>query len=158
MPQTVAEELAGKSEALYLKLGSNLALSNLLLGFLGRISVDAIKRGKPIEGIEFGPINGSVGNFSFRVIYRSIAIGGASLTLPDSDLKRYVAGRAAKMATVLDRNPRVVRGFTALIEAIDNYCKGKGKPFSKYEIEKAFVTPEDLFVIRQKKEGGRWAL
>lgn len=158
MTQNVAQELEKRSFSLMEKLASNLAVSNLLLGFLGRISVDAIKRGKPIEGIELGPINGTMGNFSFKVIYHPIAMGGSRMILPTTDFHRFVAGRAAKMAMVLEKNPRIVTGFTDLIEAIDRYCRGKGKPFSFYEIQKAMVTREDVCRIVQRKEGGRWSL
>jgi hypothetical protein len=152
--KTVATVLDSKNSSLLAKLTVNHQLSTMIMGFVGRIIWECHKKGKPFAGVDIGSIVENNGEFKFRVTYSSIPVLSAGLWKAEDGLLGYTRSRASHMARALESNPRMIRAFEGLIERVDNYCQRKGMDFADFEVEKAFITSDDTFVMKFKTN--RW--
>ncbi len=148
MSESVSQAVANRSLTLFEKLASNEPLSNLVMGFLGNMIVTCAKRGKSVASIRCGPISESLGDFRFRVEFLPVIVASNGLWQMDNDMQRYVSSKSAHMAKCFDVNPSLVKTFTTLIETIDRWCQHKRIAFKDFKIKKAYVTPNDIFVLR----------
>ncbi len=148
MSDNVSQAIASRSQTLFEKLASNEQFSNLVMGFLGKMVWTCAQRGKAVAGIRCGAITESLGDFRFKVEYNSVLMATTTLWLPDDSVKRYVMGKSANLAKCFDVNPTLVKTFTNLVDAVDRYCRNKSITFKDFKVKKAYITPDNVFVLR----------
>lgn len=160
MAQNVAQELERGSKTLYQKLAENNDLSNVIMGFLGKIILLCNQTGKPIQGVELGEPTESNGDFRFTVAFHDLLISPPTLWTVNryDELKHYVAARSVGMARALEANNRIVIGLRNLVTVIDIFCSRKRIEFKDFKIKKAFISRDNrTCVIRSGVETlDRW--
>lgn len=152
MSNTVLEEL-GSKRPLIEKMISNIQVANLFMGLLGKTFVMAVhEKSKPFEGVEFSPVTIQGGEFRFRITFSSISVQKQTLWQFGSDFNNYVAGRSARMAEALNKNPGFIKFFEDLIEKMNVFCRHKGIRFADLKIRHVFFTHNDVGVIQVNKQ------
>jgi len=144
MKQNVAQALESDAKSLYERLSSNQQVAGVMMGFLGRIIVECAKMGKPIEGVSCGDVFETNGEFRFRIDYSTLSTSTSfGLWGFHDDLLRFVEGKSMHMANALARNPKLLRSMSNVVEAIDQFCRQKGKTFEEFEVKKAFLSKDN---------------
>jgi hypothetical protein len=154
MAKNVADVLEGRASTLYEKIGSNLAVSNVLMALLGRLVIMAQQNGKPIEGISLDTPIFFGRSIRARIKFNTLSMTRSPLGLwaPADDLVKYTQSRSMHLAKVLERNNGVKVFFAKFCEEIDQFCKHKQIKWSDLKIEKALITPDNLMVVTFSKE------
>ena len=149
MSQNVAEEIESKASTLFEKLASNVDLSNVIMGFLGRVIIICKEKGKPIQGVSTTEVTESNDEFRFGLSFNTLVITPMAIWQAQHDLVHYIQSRSSSLAQVLQRNQKLVGTFNDLVSVIDKYCQRKGMKFRDFKVKKAFIHPKtNTCVIR----------
>jgi hypothetical protein len=110
-----------------------------------------------VNGLRFGEVFVNGGDFTFSVSFSKIAGPFTGIVNPQSTVRDYIAAKSENLARCVDANP----GFSKLIEEfvrkVDAYCQHKSIAFVDWRVEKAFLTPGNVMVIKSAKTmKGRW--
>jgi hypothetical protein len=145
MSTNVAQAVESNAKTLFEKLSENQDLSNVLMGFLGRIILSCQQMGKPIQGVEMGTVTENGGDFRFPISFNTLMISPPTLWTAASgnDFTDYVKARSQSMARALEANVRLVAGFRELVMVIDKFCERKRMPFADFKVKKAFITRDN---------------
>ena len=149
MSQNVAQVVEGRASTMFEKLAQNVDLANVVMGFLGRIIIMCQQRGRPIQGVDATPVVVSKDEFRFGISFNDLVITPMGIWQPQGDLMSYAKSRSAHLAKALERNNKLIRTFTDLVERVEKYCERNRIPFRDFKIKKAYNHPKtDTCVIR----------
>lgn len=157
MSQNVYEQLAQTKKPLADKMGENAELGNVILGFLGRIIMMAIERGKPIEGVTTAPLLASrLGNGDLvirsKVVFYPLPIHPPALWRLQSDFARYTQGKAHGLAQALQKNAKLAGFFQEVVECIESWANERGMQFGAIRVKQSIISnPGDVFVLKVGK-------
>lgn len=145
MSINVAQAMETNAKTLFEKLSENQDLSNVLMGFLGRIILSCQQMGKPIQGVDIGHVSEHGGEFRFKIEFNTLLIAPPTLWGVNNfdDFTHYVKSRSTNMARALESNVRIVQGFRDLVQVIDKFCERKRMPFADFKVKKAFITRDN---------------
>lgn len=145
MSTNVAQAIEANAKTLFEKLSENQDLSNVLMGFLGRIILTCQQMGKPIQGVDLGSVSENGGDFRFKIEFNTLMIAPPVIWTANQydDFTHYVKARSTGMARALEANVRLVAGFRDLVMVIDKFCERKRMPFKDFKIKKAFITRDN---------------
>ncbi len=154
--QNVTEAIGNKSTSLLEKLVTNPDLCNVVLGLLARCIVMCTNRGKPIEGIDIGPLNVEEltnGDIALRaaVTFRDVSVAMASMWPPQSDFAQYTRSKAHGLGMALQKNPKIAEFFQHMVERIDSYATHRHLQFEKLHVKQAILTTTDHIVLKVGK-------
>lgn len=139
MSKNVSEVIESRNSTLFEKLASNNDLSNVIMGFLGRIVLMCQQTGKPIEGVETTMVNEYDGDFRFGIVFHDIFISPMGIWQGQGDVVNYARSKSVHLAKVLERNAGIIRTFTNLVEVVEGFCDRKGIRFSEFTVRKAII-------------------
>lgn len=149
MSENVAQTLETNSVGLYQKLAQNEDVSNVIMALLTRIIVMCRQWGKPIQGVSFGNVNESDGEIRFGMSFSNLALPAMDLWQPQENIAKYGESKAARLAKVIEGNPRLLKVFGDVVNIAEKMCERKGKQFKDFQIKKAFIHPKtNVCVIR----------
>ena len=157
MSQNVAEAIETKSGNLFDKLCSNGDVSNLIMALVGRLVIMAHQMGKPLEGIAIDKAVWSGRKLSARIVFNSLIIPSPGIWAGQSDLKIYVASKAANLARVFDKNSGVLVFFNDFVNKLDQFCTHKSIAFKDLKLEKSIITPDNILMVSVSIDHlGKW--
>jgi len=94
--------------------------------------------------VSCGDVFETNGEFRFRIDYSTLSTSTSfGLWGFHDDLLRFVEGKSMHMANALARNPKLLRSMSNVVEAIDQFCRQKGKTFEEFEVKKAFLSKDN---------------
>lgn len=148
---TPFQHLLGTKAPLARLLNTNNEVCGVLAALLGRLVIEASRKGVPITGVQMGPLRSTGdGQFMSRVSYNYSPMILPVGVAPKGSLEDYLADKGIQLAKVLAMNHSVGTLFEALTEKIVNYAKTKGVQFSDVWVynEGAFISKDDEMVVK----------
>lgn len=139
------------------KLESNGQLANLVMGIVGKVVWECARRTIPVNGVTFGEVFVNTGDFTFSIHFSRIAGPYTGLVNPQSTVRDYIAAKSENLSRCVDANPGFAKLIEDFVRKVDSYCRHKNVDFVDWRVEKAFLTPSDVMVIKSAKTlKGRW--
>jgi hypothetical protein len=152
MSQNVWEQIGAKSTSLQEKLEQNTDVANTVMSLLGNLIVVANAKGVPFEGICFGELHETGGEFTSKIGFSTLNIGLIPQVTARFEFMDYAKARSWSMARALERSPRMQTFFEALVQAVEKYSLAKGIPFQALKVYKRIVTPDNVLVFKVGRE------
>jgi hypothetical protein len=149
MSSNVAETIEGRQSTLFEKLSSNNDLANVIMAFLGKIVLMCHQRGKPIQGVETTDVVEVNDEFRFGLSFNDLVITPMGIWQNQGSILHYAQSRSVHLAKALERNGKIMRTFTQLVEAVEKRCQRKGMSFKDFKLKKAIIHPKtDTCIIK----------
>ncbi len=149
MAENVAQALQDNATTIFERLSQNVDVANVVMGFIGRITILCAQLGKPVQGVDMGSFQESGGDFKATLTFNTLLISPPSIWTANryDDLKGYVGARNISMARVLESNVRLLAGLRGLVQTIEKFCDRKRIRFQDFKVKKAFITPDNRVCV-----------
>lgn len=134
------------------RLAANHQLTNLVMGILGRVIIESVKRCKPLEGISIEkPRFIDETTLVAKVNWSPIGISGrapAFMAQKFSRAEDFMRAKASGLSRACARNPDFIHFINALLERAESYGKEKRIRFKDIRVSSAILDSEDRMVVR----------
>lgn len=151
MSDTAFHHLIDTKTELARTLNQNNEVCGVLAALLGRVVIEAARRGVPVQNVRMGTLRSTGdGTFTSRIVFNHTGLILPVGIEPKGSLEDYLANKGVQLAKVLAMNPSMGILFEALTAKLVDYAKTKGVTFSDLWVynEGAFISRDDELVIR----------
>ena len=151
MSDTAFHHLIDTKTELARTLNQNNEVCGVLAALLGRVVIEAAKRGAPVQHVRMSALRAhGDGMFTSRIYFNHTGLSLPVGIESKGSLEDYLANKGIQLAKVLAMNHSIGILFEALTERLVAYAKTKGVTFSDLWVynEGAFISNDDELVIK----------